>query len=1145
MEKEIKKEAGSFARDISGVSELKGGFWSKVGFFTGAGTFVKAGASAAEQGGQSFSRTKTLIQKVFKPQVARPLKTESQDPAERFQVAMKQYGRTEADLEQIAVGSRNTAYSWLFLLVIFSALALFMMPFGSDDHSVWFYIMPWVLHPLLAIKFFQVSHFNWQVRTRRLGSVKEFWNTKSQWIPSAFTIVIATALGMSMFTGQAYAQEIGDMSWWTEADSPSKIFYQVLQALAPFHPIEPGVQVSPWATPFANAAQAFNTLLLTLAVGTLGWHTMAGMVATAHEGVPLGKQWHTIWAPIRVTIGVGFLAPIGTLCAAQYLVLYIALAGSGIGDTVWSAYMETFRDREYMTALIEGREGESTGRANFDAALVEFTTSDDARNMITSIVERQVCFAGLEAIAQSKIDSLKIGRELPNSVTDVASLSEEQFEILHDRLRFVPRFANSFSFDDQGQPYKTTPLELVTLTPNRFTGMSIDGNRLTTSASEIPVGETTMRMVERGGSPIVVLDFGLCGDITMDTWDVKAFQDKIASDPAQYNAAEYLRSVGTQRRAQWTGADRSVERKFVIPDGFVTADLVMSDPAGGFIGGGTVTVHPDYLRAELATHRAAMSAIKNSSERVAARIEAEVLPLTAEAARAALMATKFASRMKAPENDFIDWRVLLYKTDGPVLPLLAEAYQRYEDIIAEERTEMTNSIYAMVDGQQAISQYVDVAQEKGWASAGAMYMIIAHIQKMNYDMDPISLKFRGGISHPEFKLVENLDEEEKNEAGAYARPAVQVFYGEGGVIAVGKSFAQKAYAYIESDASVVAEDFESALNADGNMVIDNLVGDDQDLREAVTDSTSIVNDFVARFDNLKDRGFDYMMSLQPDPNFALLELVDFGHQLMKVGAMILAIGAAGSTIGFWASFANPAAGAVTGTLSGIVTIMGMLLIAMGFVHAYIVVFTPWVLLTFFTIGYMILICEALIAAPLWAFFHIRMDGSDLIENMTRQGYMIVFNILLRPALAILGLILSFPVFSASVWLMNSTLTIAARAAMAEGITIVGLMVVLGLMTYMHYQIAMRSFRLITEIPDRVTRWFGHGSENLGEENDGNRTNAIMLDNIESRAKGVAGQAGQIAGAAATESEEHKINRQHKSQVKARAQRMKASQKKKR
>ena len=77
---------------------------------------------------------------------------------------------------------------------------------------------------------------------------------------------------------------------------------------------------------------------------------------------------------------------------------------------------------------------------------------------------------------------------------------------------------------------------------------------------------------------------------------------------------------------------------------------------------------------------------------------------------------------------------------------------------------------------------------------------------------------------------------------------------------------------------------------------------------------------------------------------------------------------------------------------------------------------------------------------------------------------------------------------------------------------IGGLVMLVLLTYLHYQVAIRSFTLITQVPDRVTRWFGQGGENLGEQGDAEKQTSIVAGQLTNRTEGMSKVGG--AGAAA-------------------------------
>ena len=153
-----------------------------------------------------------------------------------------------------------------------------------------------------------------------------------------------------------------------------------------------------------------------------------------------------------------------------------------------------------------------------------------------------------------------------------------------------------------------------------------------------------------------------------------------------------------------------------------------------------------------------------------------------------------------------------------------------------------------------------------------------------------------------------------------------------------------------------------------------------------------------------------------------------------------------------------------------------------------------------------LVGEALVAAPIWCFMHIRMDGEDFADNVQRPGYAILFNLFLRPAMMIFGLILSLALFGAGIFIINETFQPLSMILMPEdrGLQIVGALVLPILMLFLHYQVALRSFGLISAVPDRVTRWFNASSEGMNEEGDTRAVVGVINSQSEDRMRMMGG-----------------------------------------
>ena len=183
---------------------------------------------------------------------------------------------------------------------------------------------------------------------------------------------------------------------------------------------------------------------------------------------------------------------------------------------------------------------------------------------------------------------------------------------------------------------------------------------------------------------------------------------------------------------------------------------------------------------------------------------------------------------------------------------------------------------------------------------------------------------------------------------------------------------------------------------------------------------------------------------------------------------------------------------------------GIVLLLVGMVHTYVLPMIPYVMSLLFVAGMLVLMIEALVAAPIWAFSHVRMDGEEFVDQVQRPGYAIAFNLFMRPSLMIFGLVLSYLMFGALAFMVGVTFKGAMMGLLnMTAIGLIGQIVMIVILTFIHYQLAIKSFEQIVQIPDRVMRWFGQGmGENLHEAEDTMRAVGFFNQHTTSRAEGM-------------------------------------------
>jgi conjugal transfer/type IV secretion protein DotA/TraY len=222
-----------------------------------------------------------------------------------------------------------------------------------------------------------------------------------------------------------------------------------------------------------------------------------------------------------------------------------------------------------------------------------------------------------------------------------------------------------------------------------------------------------------------------------------------------------------------------------------------------------------------------------------------------------------------------------------------------------------------------------------------------------------------------------------------------------------------------------------------------------------------------------------------DPFAGLMQL---GHEMILTS--MTALGAAGllsSTTGTAAATAFnlltldfPAAGAgviahlMTQFLATPIFLACMAILIPGLVIAFVLPMIPWVMWMGGVAGYLILVCEAVVAVPLWMLAHMTFEG-DGLHGRASEGYSLIFNVLFRPTLMLLGLFLGYFVFNAMSWLIRESFGIAAGFVLQNGwlvTNLLGMFVLLSIYVTIHIVIALKSFQMIALIPHHLPKLIG-------------------------------------------------------------------------
>lgn len=194
---------------------------------------------------------------------------------------------------------------------------------------------------------------------------------------------------------------------------------------------------------------------------------------------------------------------------------------------------------------------------------------------------------------------------------------------------------------------------------------------------------------------------------------------------------------------------------------------------------------------------------------------------------------------------------------------------------------------------------------------------------------------------------------------------------------------------------------------------------------------------------------------------------------LAIGGTVLALSGAdilGTGIGDWATVFTPV----------LFALFSMFVVPGATLSTYVPMI-PYILWIGVVIGWIILVVEAVIAAPIWAVAHIAPDG-DGVVGRGGQGYMLVLSLMLRPPLMILGLACSIALMKPIGYFINSTFLGAFAIGVNPGpFALTQAIAGCVLYTIVMISVVHRVFALIHVVPDRILRWIGGGGNELGEE----------------------------------------------------------------
>jgi conjugal transfer/type IV secretion protein DotA/TraY len=86
--------------------------------------------------------------------------------------------------------------------------------------------------------------------------------------------------------------------------------------------------------------KSLNTTALIIGAIIVTHTTVMGLIKTAAEGEMLGKQWSSLWVPVRMVIGIASLFPTAAgYSVLQIIMMWVIVQGVGAADNLWTVVL--------------------------------------------------------------------------------------------------------------------------------------------------------------------------------------------------------------------------------------------------------------------------------------------------------------------------------------------------------------------------------------------------------------------------------------------------------------------------------------------------------------------------------------------------------------------------------------------------------------------------------------------------------------------------------------------------------------------------------------------------------------------------------------------------------------------------------------
>ncbi|MGE3920545.1 MAG: type IVB secretion system protein DotA [Gammaproteobacteria bacterium] len=374
----------------------------------------------------------------------------------------------------------------------------------------------------------------------------------------------------------------------------------------------------------------------------------------------------------------------------------------------------------------------------------------------------------------------------------------------------------------------------------------------------------------------------------------------------------------------------------------------------------------------------------------------------------------------------------------------------------------------------------DQASSQGWITAGVFYHVLAATNDALFSsvLSPPSTTDKQGIMQ---SLNTNLSSKLPKWAQSYSDVIAQLVSSSNlaSYISTAKSTKYNINAGLASEepganTALVGNILQQAVGRGAGLgeILDSVAG------PIIGPLIGIINAFVAL-------GLSQITNFNPVLALALL-----GNSLIDLVVNVWVVGGTSAGVVTGALGAIPCvtlSNAVNSVLMWIIPLLWSmlgLLFVNGCLMAFYIPMIPFILFAFGSIGWLMAVVEAMVAAPIVALGITHPEGHEVLGK-SDPAVMLLVNVFLRPSMMIIGFIAGIILSYVGVWLINQGFFEAMALSVASSLSVSASIIfiipaVLIMYTVIVIAVINQAFAMINVVPDRVLRWIGGQPESISE-----------------------------------------------------------------